>query len=1157
MSGRLKPLDPLLNQQRLASEPGELIWLSASAGTGKTHVLTARVLRLLLSGAAPESILCLTFTKAGAAEMAERVHRRLARWAGLKDDHKLVQDLNRLGEDASPEAVRRARRLFARVLDAPGGGLRIQTIHAFCQTLLGAFPSEAGLIPGFRPLEGREEQALARRTLAELIDGADRGGDLGLLRDIQHLSLRIGEARAESYLVECARSPEAMEALGLRDAIEPRIRRILGAPTGDVEEAVEAGCAALDLDCFRAIARANAAWGTATGLRDADIVAAFLAAGPTGRAAMLDAVANVVLTKSGEPRKIQAGLAKVDAGYGDHCTRLADQVGHLLGLRRRAALAAMIGAALRAGQAYAAAYVQAKRSAGVVDFDDLIRAAVELLQTPGMGDWVRYKLDRSTDHILVDEAQDTNARQWSIVASLASEFFAGAGARGTARRTLFSVGDFKQAIFGFQGTDPVAFLAASIGFARQAEAGSEELPDGEKRLFRQLSLDRSFRSAPAVLELVDRVVTDLGPDQLGLTEATPRHLPWKTDLPGRVTLWKPLSVEGIASLEEDAGEEQWVDDATRAFATRLAAQIRRWLDERLWLHGEGRPIRPEDILILVRRRAELASLIVARLHAEGVPVAGVDRLRLTAPLAVRDLLAAVRFAVQRQDDLSLAGLLVSPLFGWSQDELYRVGFGRKGRPLIDAVRERGDAATIATLDDILGRADFTTPYRFLEHLLSGPLQGRRKLLERLGQEARDPIEELLGAALQFEGTATASLQRFLDWFDRGEVEITRDPSAPADAVRVMTVHGSKGLEAPVVILADATGNPDATPVGSLRWKMGGESEGVPIPRPRKDELVEEIAADASALAERERQEHWRLLYVALTRAREHLVIGGALGPRARGVPPEASWYHAVRRAMDGLGCAPGPDALWGEAQHFEGLSPPGRTASRSEARPRREAPRLAPPDWLHRPAPVEARPPRPLAPSSLGIDDVPNPPPSEAMRAAARRGTLLHALFERLPAVAPERRREAAMRWLTGSGGVEDDQIAHALAEDACRVIEDSRFSALFGAEALAEAPVAAVVEGSVVAGTVDRLLIEPDRILVVDFKTGRRVPGRIEEAPTHHMHQMAAYAAALSTIFPGRAVEAALLYTAGPTLLSLPPALIDAHKPGFRAEEQNHAQGR
>ncbi len=1154
MSNRLRPLDPLLDQQRIASDPGELVWLSASAGTGKTQVLTARVLRLLLSGAAPEAILCLTFTKAGAAEMAERIHRRLAHWAGLKDDRLLVRDLTRLGEEATPERLARARQLFARVLDAPGGGLRIQTIHAFCQTLLAGFPSEAGLAPGFRPLEGREEAALARRTLADLVQSADRGGDFRLIDDIKALSLRLGEARAESYLSDCARQPEAMESLGLRDGIEPRLRRTLGVPAGDVEAAIEEACAGLDLDCLQAIARANADWGTATGLAAADIAAAFLGASPAKRAATLDDVLGLVVTKAGTMRKPSSGLLKVCVDYPEQADRLVAIIGKLTGWRARAALASLIGSALRAGQTYAGAYAQAKRSAGLVDFDDLIRAAVTLLQTPGMGDWVRYKLDQATDHILVDEAQDTNARQWAIVAALAAEFFAGRGARGTAKRTLFSVGDFKQAIFGFQGTDPLAFEAARIAFAREAEAGSIELEEDEQRLFQQLSLDRSFRSAPAVLELVDRLVTDLGPDELGLFAPTERHVPWKTELPGRVTLWRPLSLEGIAGPDEDGGEEAWIDDATRAYATRLAKQIRQWIEERLWLAGEGRPLQPGDIMILVRRRAELASLIVARLHAEGVPVAGVDRLRLTAPLAVRDLLAAMRFAGQREDDLSLASLLVSPLFGWSQDELYRVGYKRPGA-LIDAVREKGDGPTIAALDDMLSRADFTTPYRFLEHILTGPLDGRRKLVGRLGQEARDPIEELLNAALQFEGAATASLQRFLDWFDRGEVEITRDSAAPSGAVRVMTVHGSKGLEAPLVILADATGNPDAAPSTRLDWKIDPEGPAIPVPRPRKHEMVDEIAADAAALARRERQEHWRLLYVALTRAREHLVIGGALGVRAQGVPPPSSWYQIVDQAMAGLGSEWEADGLWGEARHYLGSAGPVR--ERKAAREKGVAPILAEPAWLRRPAPPEARPPRPLAPSSLGPDDVPDPPPSAAMRAAARRGSLLHALFERLPAVAPERRHAAALRWLRQSAGVEDEAEAAGVAEDAARVIADPRFAAIFGADALAEAPIAAVVDGEVIAGTVDRLLVEADRILVVDFKTGRRVPTGIDSTPEHHLRQMGAYAAALKVIFPGRSVSAALLYTAGPMLIELTPELLERHKPAFRGQEQMLGQDR
>ena len=1146
MSKRIKPLDPLYGEQRTASDPRELVWLSASAGTGKTQVLSARVLRLLLNGAKPESILCLTFTKAGAAEMAERIHERLAHWAGVKDDSKLRLDLTRLGEDIDDDTLGNARRLFAQVLEAPGGGLRIQTIHAFCQTLLGAFPSEAGLIPGFRPLEAREEAALARRTLADMLAQAEHGGDLSLIRDVQALSRRLGEGRAESYLVDCARAPDAMAGLGSREGIEPRLRRALRAPLGDVEAAIEAACAELDLDCFHCVARANRSWGRDSGLEDADIIAAFIAASPKQRTAMLKPVVFVAVTRKFEPRQHRAGLLKAEPLYAEHCARLAAQVMEIIGKRDRAELAAALAAGLRAGQSYAAAYVQAKRIAGVVDFDDLIRKAVELLATPGMGDWVRFKLDRATDHILVDEAQDTNTRQWAIVRHLAAEYFAGRGAKGGALRTIFTVGDFKQAIFGFQGTDPLAFEWARRRFTEDAEAYSESLEGHEKRFFQHLSLDRSFRSTPPILALVDRVIADLGSDQFGLFDETEPHQSARNGLPGVVTLLKPHVDDDGADL----GEEDWIGDAARAYADRLARQVRAWLDTPLWLAAKGRTVRPEDILILVRRRAELASLIVARLHAQGVPVAGVDRLRLTAPLGVRDLLAAVRVAVQREDDLSLASLLVSPLFGWSQDELYRVAHGRRG-PLIAAVRAKGDPNSVAALDDILNRADFSTPYRFLEHILTGPLNGRRKLLERLGQEARDPVEELLNAALQFESVATASLQRFLDWFDRGDVEITRDPSAPMDAVRVMTVHGSKGLQAPLVILADATGDPELAPVSKLDWTIEEGSDPVPIPRPRKTEMVDELRGDADQLKAREMAEHWRLLYVALTRAEEHLVIGGALG--SRGIP-EKSWFRAVELAMDGLGVDWMEDPIWTLARHYRGEETSG--GSRKAARPRGIAPVLAEPQWLRRAAAQEARPPRPLAPSAIGTDDVADPPPGPAMRQAARRGTLLHALFERLPPIAPADRAAAADRWLHRAAGIEDAALRHELAGAACGIIADPQFSDIFGPASLAEAPIAAVVGGDVVAGTVDRLLVTPEHILLIDFKTGRHVPSDIAGVPQHHLAQMGAYAAALATIFPGRRIDAALLYTSGPKLIELPQALLAAHKPGFSAEEQMQGIG-
>ncbi|MBV8970923.1 MAG: PD-(D/E)XK nuclease family protein, partial [Sphingomonadaceae bacterium] len=620
------------------------------------------------------------------------------------------------------------------------------------------------------------------------------------------------------------------------------------------------------------------------------------------------------------------------------------------------------------------------------------------------------------------------------------------------------------------------------------------------------------------------------------------------DRPGSVTLWQPFVEALDEGGDEQAGEEGWISDTVRHYAARLARQIRGWLDEPFHLKSRGRPLRPEDILILVRRRGDLASLIVARLHAEGVSVAGVDRLLLTAPLAVKDLLAAIRFAVQPLDDLNLAALLVSPLFGWTQEALFEASFGREGA-LWPHIRARGcDAATMAGLQSLLAMADYATPHQFLETLLSGPLDGRRKLLERLGPEARDPVEELLSAALDFETSAAGpSLQRFLDWFARGSVEIVRDPSAPLDAVRVMTVHGSKGLQSPVVILADACADPDRRGggFGGSFARLETEEGAIPVFRTRKDEVGDPLRAQIEAQDRLEREEHWRLLYVGMTRAEERLFIGGALGPADRGSPPASSWYEALDATLGAMGAEWTDDPLWTRARWFGAVPQAGKGDAREAAA------RTPVPDWARSPAPPEARPPRPLAPSSLGDEDVADPPPSATMRDAAERGRLLHRLFERLPDVPAAERAVRAERWLEQSAGVADPDLRRALVGDACRIVADPAHEELFGPAALAEAPIAAVIgEGLVVAGTVDRLLVLDDRIVLADFKTGRRAPASLDEVPVAHLRQMAAYAEALRRIFPGRRIEAKLLYTAAPALYDLPDNLLDRHIPRAREVE-------
>ena len=1139
MSATVRPLPPLKGEQLRASRPDAHVWLSASAGTGKTQVLAARVFRLLLRGVDPGAILCLTFTKAGAAEMATRISRQLAHWVRADED-ALFADLQALGEPGGPAQRDVARTLFAKVLDAPGGGLRIQTIHGFCQSLLAAFPIEAGLVPGFRPIEPREEALLRRQALADLLVDAEREGRDAPVRTIGDLSVRLGEQGAENFLAACARAGEALDALP--SGIAPFVRGQLGVPLGDIDAHVRASCGddAIDRRAIDAVARLNRNWGSTRGVERAEAIGLWLALSAEERAAGLDRLHGVWAKKDGEPLSFAKGWAPQDPDYRDLATRLHGWCGDLLALRVRAAYADRLGAALEVGRDYARGYAAAKRRGGAVDFDDLIRAAVDLLRQPGIGEWIRYKLDQVTEHVLVDEAQDTNVAQWTIVRALVDEYFVGRGVYAPSVRTLFTVGDLKQAIFGFQGTDPVNFLAAEEYFARAAAqvAGDDLMPDDERGLpFDRLSLTDSFRSTAPILEFVDAAIEAVGAPNLG-ADAVPPHAS-RVEGPGAVELWPPVvagQTEG-----EDAGEEGWIEDAVRENATRIARQVKRWLDEGLWLGAKGRALRPEDVMILVKRRGELAQLLVARLYAEGVPVAGVDRLRLAAPLAVQDLLAAIRFVLQPDDDLSLASLLVSPLIGWSQDELMARAVPRSGplwRHLSRTCPER-----LGPLRAMLANADFDTPYRFLELILSGPLDGRRKLLARLGEEARDPIEELLNAALDFETTTTPSLQRFLDWFERDEVEIVRDAAAPLDAVRVMTAHGAKGLQAPLVILADATVDPDQSPRSVLMWTPDGMTAAVPVFRPKKTERAGAIDAALAEAEVRERQEHWRLFYVAATRAEERLVIAGALGPRANGVPPTASWYAAAAQTLDALG-VPAEEGV----RRFEGRnSAPARAPAAKGADMALPATPL--PAWARRPAPVEQRPPRPLAPSSLGEDAVADAPPTPAMRDAAERGRLMHALFERLPPLALAQRRGAAERWLAARGVADPAAvIAPVLA-----VLDDPELGALFGPDALAEAPISATLpDGRVIAGTVDRLLVADGVVRVVDYKTGRHVPASADDVPPYHLAQMAAYRAALAVIFPEARVEVALLYTAGPRLIVLPDALLAAAKPRFAATEQS-----
>ncbi len=1153
MSGAVHPL---AGHQRDAVDPRESVWLSASAGTGKTQVLSARVLRLLLEpGADPSQILCLTFTKAGAAEMAVRVGEVLARWVRLKDE-VLATELSHLGAAIDPDTLARARSLFARVLDCPGGGLRIDTIHAFAQYLLAAFPAEAQILPGSQPMDDRERDLLSRDVLAELL-ADERRGDFR--EAVAEMSRRKGADAVRGWLMRCAGYLDLWYRPDWQGALELPVRRLLGVPSDAGEAWVAEACGddVFPIDTLRACLQATEGWKAQIADAVRDFVPRWIGLDAASRLEALDGFYDTLLKKDGDPRQMK-GAEKNDPDLRAKQDIIAGAVRGVQERRALLDLVAFLAPQLEAGRTFALAWQEAKAREGLVDFDDLIARAAHLLSDTAMADWIRYKLDRSFDHILVDEAQDTNRAQWQIIDALTDDFFSGEGAQGDRVRTIFTVGDFKQAIFGFQGTSPRNFSEARDRVAermRQTADAAGEMRGGPRpRYLQEYGLGQSFRTAENVLSFVDRAIGAIGSSKMGLDrEAEPHE---GQDRPGLVALWHVIHAD--SGMEDGTADETWLGKHDRKLADRIARQIRRWMEP----GGPGFPLvkgdkprraGPGDVMILVRKRRDLAALIVARLHRHGVPVAGIDRLRLGNPLAVKDLMAALRFAAQPLDDLTLAALLVSPLIGWSQEELLEHAYRDAKLRLWDHLRRSYHPLvlrTLETLREILRRADFDSPQQLLHYILVGPMDGRRRLVARLGREANDPIDELLNSAHAYAAAHIPSLQGFIRWFDAGEGEVKREAGESGDQVRVMTVHGSKGLQAPIVILADAAIAPDKPGELELIDRRIGDERNYPVPIPgvRKEEKVGPLASADEEAAKAELEEHWRLLYVAMTRAEEALFITGSLGPRdAKAGPHADSWYARLKPLFDDDALE---DDIWGARWEFGALADVALPPAEDRGGTARELP-----DWALRPVGPEPRPPRPLSPSGLGEVEGSDPPlPPEATAVAARRGTLIHALLERLPNVPPAARREKAEAWLARRGADLPADTRAELLDSALRVLDTPEFADIFSPDALAEIPLAATVEGQVVMGTADRLLVREDAITVVDFKTARRPPTTLDAVPEATLRQMAAYVAALEAIHPGRAVSAAVLYTQTPQLIVLPAETLAPYKAAFPARQESFA---
>jgi ATP-dependent helicase/nuclease subunit A len=1105
-------------EQKTASNPGASAWVGANAGSGKTHVLVDRVTRLMLAGIDPMSILCLTYTKAAAKEMANRLHERLGEWVGLSNA-ALSKRLVQMGsDDVSHQVLARARRLFTAALETPGG-LKIQTIHAFCERILQLFPIEAGLAPGFEVLESSQTKLLLR-------DARDH-----VLREVQGnkgtafagaLEVTTRHVHADSFnnLLERLLSNRQIlkAAIGQHGSIENIIRELKFQLRIDPQQRVEnlkQEFLRLDRATIERIVPVLSD-SLVTNQITASQFSALLNVSDSAQAENL--YRRIYYTSEGEePKKITSVITGklqkahpwIEEWFSQEYSRSLGIIEQIDNLTRLEATGALLTLAL----SIISKFETSKKLRGAYDFDDLILKTRDLLVDKSSAQWILYKLDRGIEHVLVDEAQDTSLAQWQIVSALTEEFFSGTGSREIPDRTLFVVGDRKQSIFSFQGADPAAFEHSREIFGAQITNVGQP--------FNSVNLTISYRSTMEVLKAVDIVFAEGSRARVGLDGLHPQilhHESNRKDEYGLFELWP------LMEADEKAEREPWqapVDQyppksALRKLAQKLADTIKSWIGKR-HIAGLNRAVEAGDILILFRTRSSLFDILISELRKAGIPVAGADRLKLSENIAILDIMALVQFVLLPDDDYSLACVLKSPLVPapLTEDQLFKLAHGRGTTSLWTRLSTSRDASCIevsTVLQDWLKASESARPFEFLSMVL---IRARKAILARLGSEAGDALDSLLEASLSYEERHSSSLAGFATWFASEDTEIKRDMDRGSGEVRLMTVHGAKGLESSIVILPDTTSTSRNNATSALMF-VEPNSGGPKLPFWRLSGLAQSAVIENWKDSDRqiELEERRRLLYVAMTRARDELYI---CGYKIHRESHENSWYAMIVEAMHsppqgqgvlrtidspgGISCWRfGPDPTWNKV--------PSITSKATQEIP----------DWLFKNPAYPDTMQKSWSPTRLaGIRH------GTGSSSAVARGRVIHKILQELPQMAPEEGLKLATRILA------KNKLDWGLADSILSLIANPEYRDFFGAGSQAEVSISAMLpDGQRMTGKIDRLVIRPNDILFLDYKTDWNVPESLSYDHPYVL-QVAAYAAALKQAYSDKTVKSAILWTTVP----------------------------
>ena len=1125
--------------QRQAARPDHSVFVSANAGTGKTQVLTMRVLRLLLSRAPADTILCLTYTKAAAAEMRHRLNKELSKWA-ICNESDLLKALQALGiERPTQTQIDTARSLFAHILDHEDGPL-IETVHSFCQSVLQRFPIESGVAPQFDLISDHDRNMVLTECYYAALQEASAAPETREAKAFTSLAAQSDDEeilkRLKGFLGNRKHADKMAHDLAARQDFEAQLFKEAGLfDPADIAGLTDQTLDSLAAQPLQEIADMLARGGVNQQKRSVKI-RNWLALDPSRQRAELDLLARVFLTDEGQPQK-RLSDKQIDADYPDS---VAMQMPVLELLSRyqtsiaNALCFELTMALTDAGSALYRRFQQEKTARGVLDYDDLIFFTSQLLKQEEQMAWVRWKLDRGINHLLVDEAQDTSPDQWDLIRCLSTPFFedvsdAPSDGRPAETRSFFAVGDFKQTIYRFQGVRPQIFADSRDYFQHRLEQ--------VKRPFSEIDFTLSFRSSGAVLEFVNTLFKrDVHPG-LGAERAKP-HDVYHTHLAGLVELWPVIeSAPATPPPYLDLPELSDGDDGPVQQARRVAGHIKLLL-EGAYQEQFGAVIAPQDILILLRKRDSFFALLRAELERAGIPVAGADRMALKNQIEILDLLALADVCLLPEDDLQLACVLKSPLIGLSEEALLELAARRQDNSLFDQLM-RFDGATdsfgaaLETLLDWRQLSQNLPVFEFFSTVLSQG--GRQAFHRRLGHAVDESLDAFLLRARDHGQNAQPGLSHFLHAFRQGNSEVKRDmDTAAANEVRVMTIHGAKGLEAPIVYLPDMlTGR---TPSDSL--VMTEEAVYWPAGKPESDYMAN-LKSQAKEIREEESD---RLLYVALTRARQALFISGWSRKNSR--VEKDSWYASLLATIQE--CSGAIEMEEGGWQLRSGVP---------EHRPKKAVPSAAGlaeiPEWYEKFLINEPIPARPLSPSDTGVRDQTIPFGTASRKEALLRGQFVHRLFEILPDL-PAADRWAATRRIADNMGLEkadfDSPAAvtapqiETLFEQVEAVMGLEELAPLFAKGALAEADITGLVGGLTIQGQIDRMAVLKDRIVIADFKTGLPPDSSADSAsdtapeiPAAYLRQMALYGALAEQLYPDRTIECLLIWTQSVQVMKVP----------------------